>query len=489
MTLSRALLSIAAIVVTICIHAQSAAQAQDTIHSPQLPAKYLDHISSKAASLEQKLDKKTTKALLQLQKQEARIRQKLAKKDSLKAVAVFGNAREQYNQLEQKLANSSSLQQYIPSLDSLGTSIKFLQQNPQLVLSPTGGAGGGLQQKLRDASGKVQAMETQFQKAEEVKKFLKERSQYFKDQLGQLGFAKELKQLNKQAYYYSAQLQEYKALLKDHKKAERKALELLSKTKLFQNFMRKNSMLASLFRMPDDPSDPTAQQASLTGLQTRAQVTGMIQQQIATGGPNAQQQFQQNLQGAQSQLSELKNKLNQLGASSSDAEMPEGFKPNNQKTKSFLKRLEVGTNIQSQKANGYFPTTSDIGLSMGYKLNDKSIIGLGGSYKMGWGQNIRHINITHQGVGLRSFMDWKIKGSFWLSGGYETNYRSEFKDIDELKEYSAWQNSGLVGLSKVMSLKTKFFKKTKLQLLWDFLSYRQVPRTQKIIFRIGYNIR
>ena len=55
------------------------------------------------------------------------------------------------------------------------------------------------------------------------------------------------------------------------------------------------------------------------------------------------------------------------------------------------------------------------------------------------------------------------------------------------REGAAWQQSGLVGLSKILSLKTKVFKKTKLQLLWDFLCYEQVPRGQPIKFRIGYN--
>jgi hypothetical protein len=184
-----------------------------------------------------------------------------------------------------------------------------------------------------------------------------------------------------------------------------------------------------------------------------------------------------------------KNKLTQAGSSGSDDIMPEGFKPNNQKTKSFLKRIEIGTNIQSQKTNGYFPATSDIGLSIGYKLSDKSILGIGASYKMGMGKDIRHINITHQGAGMRSFIDWKIKGSFWMSGGYEMNYRNAFRRIDVLKDLNAWQQSGLIGLSKVISLKTKFFSKTKLQLLWDFMSYQQLPRTQPILFRVGYSIK
>lgn len=474
------LLFILAILAATCCAAQ-----MDTMQSSQpVSSKYLDIASSKAGKLEDRLDKHTAKALQQWQKQEARIKRKLAKTDSAKAVAVFGNAKQQYEQLEQKLQSKASLQQYIPSLDTLSSSLKFLQQNPQLLSNAK-----EAKEKLTTALSKVNGMQGKFQQAEEVKQFIKQRRELLKNQLGNLGVAKELKKLNKQAYYYSEQLNEYKSLLKDHKKTERKALELLSKSKLFNNFMRKNSMLALLFRLPGDPNDPVAQ-TSLVGLQTRAQVNGLIQQQIASGGPNAQQQLQQNIQGAQSQLSTLKNKITQMGVSSSDAEMPEGFKPNNQKTKSFLKRLELGTNIQSQKANGYFPVTSDLGLSVGYKLNDKSIIGIGASYKLGWGKNIRHINITQQGAGLRSFVDYKIKGSFWLSGGYEMNYRSEFENVDELKDLNAWQQSGLVGLSKVVSLKTKFFKNTKLQLLWDFLSYKRVPKvSQPIVFRVGYSLK
>ena len=468
------------IILNVCAYAQSTSvQKEDTTAvTPQsISSKFLDNTSSKASRVAKKLDKKTTKALLDLQNQEIRIQRKLARKDSLKAASVFGNAKQQYTQLQQKLQKQGSLQEYIPGLDSMSSTLKFLQQNPLLLSKAKGGS-----QKLENAITQVNRMEGQFQNAEEVKRFQKERRQYLKEQLQNFGFAKELKNLNKQAYYYSEQINKFKAVLKDHKKAEREVITLLSKTKLFQNFMRKNSILASLFRMPGDPSDPV-NPASLAGLQTRVQISNLIQQQIGTTG---QSQFQQNMQDAQSQLQQLKDKIIKSGNNSSDAEMPEGFKPNDQKTKSFLKRLEYGTNIQSQKASNFFPVTSDIGLSLGYRLNDKSIIGIGTSYKIGWGNGWKNIDITNQGVGLRTFIDWKIKGSFWLSGGYEQNYKTAFDNIDELKDQNAWQQSGLIGLSKVVSLKTKFFRKTQLQLLWDFLSYQQVPRTQPVLFRVGY---
>ena len=476
--LLRLTITIACVFIILHSHAQ-----QEDSALFQLPSNYLDKVSSKASHLEQELDKKTDKALQQMIKQELKMKNKLAKIDSSKAKEIFGDAKQKYNELEQKLQNGTSLNQYISSLDTLSTSLKFIQQNQELI-SKTREA----QQKLKEAISKVNGLENQFQKAEEIKKFLKERKQFLKEQLSKLGFAKQLKKINKQVYYYSEQVKEYAAMLKDHKKAERKAIDLLSKTKLFQDFMRKNSMLASLFRIPGDPNDP-AYIASLAGLQTRVQVNNLIQQQIATGGPNAQQQFQNNMQQAQSQLNELKNKINQFGHGSSDDIIPEGFKPNDQKTKSFLKRLEYGTNVQTQKAQSYFPVTSDIGLSVGYKLNDKSIIGIGASYKLGLGRGWNNIRFTQEGAGLRSYLDWKLKGSFWVSGGYEMNYKTVFNSIAQLQDLKAWSESGLIGMSKVIDVKSKFFKKTKLQLLWDFLSYQQIPRTQPVLFRIGYGFK
>jgi hypothetical protein len=452
----------------------------DTLPS-LIDGKYFGAVNKKAGQLEQKLDKQSAKIITRLLQQENKLKRKLARRDSAAATAVFGDAKQRYDQLQQKLASTEKLKQYIPSLDTLSTSLKFLEQHPQLMAIAKDGPA-----KLKEAMSKVNGLQSRFQQAEEIKQFIRERKQYLKEQLGKLGLAKELKQLNRQAYYYSAQVNEYKQVLKDHKKAEQKAIGLLSKTKLFKDFLRKNSQLASLFRLPGDPNDPAAV-ASLAGLQTRAQVNGLVQQQIAAGGPNAQAQFSQNMQQAQSQLNELKNKLSKLGNSGGDLDMPDGFKPNGQKTKSFFQRIELGANIQSQRSNGYFPVTSDIALTAGYKLNDNSMIGVGASYKMGWGENIRNIRITHQGIGLRSFIEWKLKGSFWLAGGYEMNYRSGFQRIAELRDRSAWQESGLIGLSKVVDLRSRILKKTKVQLLWDFLSYRQVPKPAAILFRIGYS--
>lgn len=298
--------------------------------------------------------------------------------------------------------------------------------------------------------------------ANEIKQIIKERRQQLKEQLEKVGLSKQLKKMNKQVYYYQQQLTEYKSMLKDRKKIEQKAMAELQKLPAFTAFMKKNSQLASLFRLPD--SYGTAE--SLAGLQTRASVQNQIMTRFASN-VNPQQYIGQQMQTAKAELNKIKDKLNKLGGGSSDVEMPD-FKPNTQKTKSFLKRIEYGANVQSQKTNSFLPVTSDMVLTGGYKLNDKIVTGIGVSYKLGWGSGINHIKLTNEGVGLRSYADMKLKGSFWISGGYEQNYQKAFGSIVQLKNLDAWQTSGLIGLSK----KYKIGKKTNnLQLLWDFMSY------------------
>ncbi len=466
--------------------------AADTMLGLKDSERYADAVADKAKMLESKLDKKTAKALAQLKKQETSIIRKLQKTDSVAAKQLLDNVKANYKELEEKLKNPGKLQQYIPGLDSASTALRFIGQDNPLIQQAK-----QYQHKARDALAKVEALKAQLQKAESLKQFLKERKQYLKQQLEKFGslhggqVAKQLKKINKQAYYYAQQINEYKAILNDPKKIEKKALELLSKTKVWKDFFRKNSMLASLFNLPQDQAAGTGQGNGFAGLQTRMQVTSFMQQ-VGFNPAGSNNIVQQNIDNASGQISALRNKIESY-LNGQDISDIKNFKPNSQKTKSFFKRLELGTNFQSQKANNLFPVTSDLGFSLGYKLNDKSLIGIGASYRLGLGRGWNDIKLTTEGVGIRGFVDIKLKGSYYLAGGFEQNYRQILNGIvipgSGSQELTGWQKSGLLGFTKIISTQSKFFKKTKLQLLWDFLSYQQLPRTQPIIFRIGYTFK
>ena len=487
------------LLITICVSlrlwSQDSVSAVDKIIN--FPDRFLARINNKTASLESSLTKQTEKYMQRLAKKEARLKRKLYKIDSVAAKKCFADdVAKPYNTLMQKLKSDSGAitrgfqGQYMPYIDSLKGSLTFLKNNPQLLANSK-----ILPADVQKSLTQLQQLQGKMQRADEIKQFIQQRKQNIKNYLSQnshlpAGITNDFKDYTKQAHYYTQQVKEYKETLNDPDKMLQTALTVLNKLPAFTGFMKKNSMLASLFNIPGAAGNPDPAQA-VTGLQSRSQVTQAIQNQIGASGPNVNAMVQQNIQSAQGQVNTLRDKLNSLGGGSGDLDMPD-FKPNNQKTKSFLQRLEYGTNIQSAQSSAFFPTTSDLGLSVGYKLSDKSTLGVGASYKMGWGRDWRHIAITQEGVGLRSFLDMKLKGSFYASGGFEYNYQPLTIAVAAPPpsgggREGAWQQSGLIGISKVISLKTKVLKKSKLQLLWDFLSYQQRPQTQAFKFRIGYN--
>jgi hypothetical protein len=439
-----------------------------------LPDKAFGTLDRKTASIEQKLDHQTAKYLTKLQRQEQKLRRRVSEKDSALAKQLFGGTEEFYKDLKTsggKMTTQTS--PYCGHLDSITTALLFLKQvdgtsNPSL-------------QKSLDSYASLQG---KLGVAEQVKSTLEQRQRMLEEQFGRLGMIRELTQFRKGVYYYQQQVKEYRHALEDPSKTEAKLMELAMKIPQFKAFFAKNSILGSLFSLPTNYNTALA----LNGLQTRAQIQQQVLQRFGTtpiNGVAPQQYMQGQVQQAQSQLIRLKDKLNKMGVQGGDGttELP-SFKPNNQKTKTFLQRIEYGFNIQNQRATNFLPVTSDLAASVGYRLNDKSSLGVGSSYKLGLGKGFQNLHFSSQGIGLRSFVDYKMRRSLWLTGGLEYNYMQPFKDLTSLKGINAWQRSGLIGVSKKIS--TSANKQANLQLLYDVFALTQVPRSQPIKFRIGY---
>lgn len=442
-----------------------------------LPEKFFDLLNKRAVSIEQKLNKQTNNYLSKLQKKENKLRKKLWKRDSTLAKQLFEGVDYKYAQLKNTSGNVSKYQSvYSGHLDSLSTALNFLKdQNIENNAS------------LENTLAQYKELQQKLNASDQVRKYLTEKQELLKEQFEKLGMVKDLKQFRKNIYYYQQYVRHYKEAIEAPTNLEEKVLESVLRFPQFKDFFAKNSLMGSLFALPG--SNNTNSVASFTGLQTRQMINQSLIDRFGSS-PAVTQQLQQNIQSGQGQLSQLKNKVSSYSTGSygntDDGDIP-GFKPNDQKTKSFFQRLEYGTNVQSQRARSIFPVTSDIALSLGYRLNDKSVIGIGAAYKLGWGSNWNNIRITNQGLGLRSYLDWKIKGRFYVSGGYEQNYKTMISSIDQLRDHSAWQSSGLIGISKKYSISKKM--KGEVKLLWDFLSYQQVPRSQPVLFRVGYSLK
>lgn len=206
---------------------------------------------------------------------------------------------------------------YNGHLDSLNTSINFLRQQ---------GAANGINNNISQGTlEKFSALQGKLNASDRIKKAIQQRKKMLQERLQQLGFVKEFQQFKKQVYYYQQQLAEYKSLFENPAKLEKQLMQWAMKIPAFQEFFVNHSQLGNLFSL----SGRSTSLASIAGLQTRASA----QQELVSrfgAGPDVQQLLQQGMGEAQGMLNDIKNRMQAMGSSGSDAELPD-FKTNTQK--------------------------------------------------------------------------------------------------------------------------------------------------------------
>src|SRR5450755_67858 len=413
---------IAFIPLTAAAQRASSADSNGIAISAKLSDKYINALTSRCADYQRRMEQGTEKYLDKLKAQEIILQQQLSKINPGAAEKVFNGSVQTYDKLQNDIKNNSenvlkSCGKYVPGIDSALTSLKFLQQNGNI----TGKRGSNVTQ-IKATMSRVQALEDQFKKTDNVEEFIKQRENYLQQQLSSYNLPG-LQQYKQQAAYFGQEMNELKQDWDEPSRAEERTMTILNKIPAFQDFMKKNSMIAGLFNIPDDYST-----GGIAGLQTRDQVQKLMQQQMQLMGPGGSQTAQQNIGDGQSSLTSLRNKLNQ---GSSDLAMPDG-QGNNEHTRSLFRRLEYGINFQTSLAHGYYPQAIAFAGTVGYKLNDKSTIGVGASYNLGLGSDIRHIHFSNQGIGIRSYVDVQLKGNYFASGGFEKNYNKVFTSFNQV---------------------------------------------------------
>jgi hypothetical protein len=486
------LLAILCALPTIC-RCQDQTNANTNNLIANFPTQLFNKISGKTASLQQQLTRQTERYLRRMARQEEKLRTRLYKTDSLKAAALYPqDPKQQYAAMLQKFRQDSARvftsmgPEYLPRVDSLQGALGFLNKNPGLV-----NANPALQAKMQASLANLQQLQAKLQAADAIKQFIQSRKAQIQQTLNgythlPAGISNAFAGYKKQAYFYSDQVRAYRATLNDPNKMAQTALVLLNKLPAFSGFMKKNSFLAGLLGVPPDYGT----EQGLAGLQTRSQVMAMIQSKIGAGsggGNGGIASLQNSLNTAKADIAKLQNKLSKLGGGGGGMDVPE-FKPSDQRTKTFWNRLQYGFNLQTTQGTYYFPNYTDLGVSLGYNLGHSNSIGVGASYKIGLGTGWQHIALTNQGVGLRSYIDIHLKKSFSVVGGYELNYLQPFASFKDIRQLNQWTASGLIGISKTISLKSTLLKKTQVAFMWDFLSYYQVPQQPPVIFRVGYSL-
>jgi hypothetical protein len=430
--------------------------AQDSLVT-HLPGKYLARITHKAAALETGLDKKTTRLLSRWQKQEDKMQAKLRRVDR---AAVFPAAP----------AGLPTPLQVTGIDDTQQQTLAYLKGHTALL--------GKSAAQLPAATKAYQSLAGKFKHADQVKEYVRLRRQVLQQRLSSYpGMVKDLKALNQTAYQYGQEIRTYKEMLKDPDKAEKKALALLQKIPAYNDFISTHSQIASLFNL----GGAFNSNRTTEGLQTRAAVAQVVQERLGTDASGIETATARR-NAATQQLETLRKQFPQTDNA---AEMPD-YQPKEMKMQAFLKRLKPGGNIQFQRSGYYFPATADIAGQLAYQFHKKGSFGVGLGYKLGLGESWDKIQFSHRGIGLRSFIDWKLKGTFFLNGGYELNRFTPFRNIQELRTRSGFIPSGLIGISQKYPIGPKL--KANMMLLYDFLAERHQGQSDKFKLRIGYTL-
>lgn len=454
------------------------------VHAPPVPSKLVAQSQKKWSAYKTQLMRRAEKQLSAVKKTDLGMYQQLYNFDSTAAKNLYPEGIDKLYDAKIAGIRSESTAvvtavtgSYQPYVDSLRGILSFADRYTS----------GGAATKVKESLAGLNELQGKLQEADQVKEFIQQRKALIKEYLSQYkslpsGLKSSYDKLNKDLYYYSAQLREYKDALNEPDKLLKKTLQVMDKVPAFKSFMEKHSMLSELF------GSSSAAESVLRGsadLVTRDQIQSRIQTQITGGGAGAAGALSQQLRTARQQIDNLQSKVMANGPDAGNVDLPDGYTPNNLKKKTLWQRLEYSWNLQNQPATGVLPVISALGLSAGYKFSDNTVAGIGAAYQLGLGKGINDMKLSNQGLGLRTFFDMKLKNTFWLSAGAEENYMHEFSKIDDINQLKFWQQSALIGIMK----KTKIGKQTNsIQVLFDVLASRQVPRAQPLKIRLAHKL-
>lgn len=493
-------ISILSILLNFIFSAWSNAQDSSNSISIHKAEKYLAAVGEKSADFEKSLDKYSQKALSRLLKQEQKINRIVSKKDSVLSSRLFDYAIESIQQLKKGLKNKEARvegflrRSRVPYIDSLKKTLLFFEKTAPALNSLS-----SVSKAISGAKEQIGSMESKLDIVNKIQAFIQDRKNVLGVELKAFPqLKKQIQQFRKEAFYYNAQVMQYKETLSSPKKIEQIVLRKLQTTPAFQKLTRPlPGSLSALFGNNSYYSgeEPVVIDSAsiISGVPSRASVQKFIQ----TNSPGTSasfdpiQQIRQQADKAVDGMPGLPTGIEDLFRSAESLlETPKAqgeekeFTPNSQRVKSFWKRIDYGADLTFGKSINYLPSTTNITLKLGYKLDDKKSLGVGLAYIMGMGTGWKHIAISHQGLGIKSYIKWYWSKGFALQGEAGWNYMTQFKNIEQLKYSAAWQKAGLIGISKDI----KFTRKVKanVQFLFDVFYKTHIPYSQPTVFRFGY---
>lgn len=465
---------------------------------PPLPSKFsvksLQGIEKELNETYKKLDKKQEGAIKEIVNQQRNIVNKIKNTDSAFALHLFQKWESDIEQLNHASGP------YIARLDTLTSFLKYIG-NGQVELKQI----ESLDKLIIKIKDKV-AIGNGFQNA------VTQQQQLIEEWIGNHrlfyeGFLSQLKVYKLELIGYKQKVEDMKASLNEPAKIERAVIDGLQKIPAFNRFLEKNSQLAAILgRNGNGGSSMQGGGIPIPGMQSRQTVLQQLQQRFgnnAQGAGTVPQVMQQRVEVAMQSIGNIQQGIEKIENSIEGASIGnQSITPQEKEKASFKampgrKKLKFGYNLQTGGGANYFPAINDIGLKAGFQLIPRFEAGIGLAYKLGLGESWQKIKLSHEGLALRTFVDWRItpagdaflKG-FWLTAGYERNYWDNVvvpvsvagNSTSAPNTISQWTHTGVAGVTKKIA---KGKKELQFQLLWQFAVNNSPEPITPILFRWG----
>lgn len=473
-------------------------------------AKFSKRSVKRLEKLTSRIKKANDRYLDEFIKKQDELLQSLCTIDELGAEAMIQDACFSHRRFENICAREKDQKPmvYRAEIDTLTLAVNFLETNAK-----KGDSAGGrcLCKQFAELKAANKNLELELKRSELITNYIQERKNYLTRTLDATPFAHlQLNSISHSLHYYKAQLTELNTIFADRSKIEHFIFSKLLSNSQFSAFANAHGQLALpnavnttpaklsfsqlLAEAPKATSDITNAIMSNKdmkkidlrelGLETGKNMLGYSDTLTARAPDIAGDVGQDSLSG------EVKSHK-EIVKSNKEKE----WKPNPLKTKRFVDRLNWGINFQADKRNNLFPLSGTLAINSSYQVHKNSNIGIASSYIIGFNRYMPHTNeqipvirsFQNNGINLRSFVDFKLKGAIFFQCNLERNYRrgmnaSGNHSLFDLQSFDIRSTGFLAGLKIKYPSSNKLSKPT-LEILYDFLSPKNGQPA--LVFRVG----
>jgi hypothetical protein len=404
-----------------------------------------------------------------------------------RAEAMMMDAWYSFNRFENKCGREKNQgpQRYDAGVDTLNVSMQYLSENCAEC------DGTGKAEFLRASA----SLKREMKRTELIQNYISERREFLIQNMHAVpGAEAMLLPLRMNEVYFSRHIGECKKIFLDKSKWEKKLWSKITGASDFAALMDQHGALAQAHQSPQHsrPSlsltkliDEKVQSGIVTEEQSKI-LSSLLPQNIKDKTKKPQELFK-TVDAAKVVADSAQVLLNDSTRTAEKPEKP--WQPDPLKTKRFIDRCSVISNLQFDNRSIFLPASATAALGLQFMYHRNGSIGTALSCI----QPMPRINPGSEdsfripiatGIGMRTFLDFKLKTAIYLQSGYEINWRP----YENTSTTGRWERmpSAMAGL-KIKYPVGKARTAPTIEFLYDFL--HEQTGQPAFVFRTGVNIR